>query len=102
MNIMNVIIGPVTTEKSERLRMSTGKKTYTLQVAPAATKIEVRNALEKLYDVHVAGVRMITVRPKSRTFGSGQSMEKRHASKRALVTLTEKSKALDLAAIHLS
>ena len=93
MEIANVIIGQVVTEKSERVKPG---GTYTLQVAPQATKVDVRNALRKFYDVEVASVRVLRVGPKKRTIGRGRTMEKRHRSKRALVTLRDKSKLLDL------
>jgi ribosomal protein L23 len=97
MNLLNVIIGAVVTEKAERLK-AMPRHTYTLRVAPKATKVEVQTALEKYYGVEVASVRMSRIQPKTRVLGPGKSMEKRHAAKKALVTLGKKSKALDLAA----
>jgi len=96
MDLTRVIIGQVVTEKAERLKGSA--KTYTLRVDQQATKVDVRCALESFYEVKVESVRMLRTRPKHRRFAGGaNSMEKRHRSKRAIVTLTEKSKALDLA-----
>src|SRR5438874_1391692 len=100
MDLTHVIIGPVVTEKSERLKAGvTGKSgktthTYTLQVHHGATKVDIGRALEKFYDIKVRKVRILWVRPKVRQLGAGGVMEKRHLSKRALVTLTESSKAL--------
>ena len=96
MELSQVIIGQVVTEKSERLKMQT-RKTYTLVVSPLATKIDVKNALKKFYDIDAETVRIIRTRPKTRAFGRGKTMEKRHRSKKALVTLGAKSKALDIA-----
>jgi len=93
MELSRVILGPVTTEKSERLKTD---RTYTVRVAPSATRIEVKQALESFYDVDVTSVRMMQVREKSRMVGAGRSLTKRHKQKRALVTLAPKSKTLDL------
>jgi large subunit ribosomal protein L23 len=97
MQATNVIIGPVVTEKAERLKAES--KAYVVHVHHEATKIDVSKALEKFYDVKVAKVRIVWVRPKTRQLGAS-TMEKRHRSKRALVTLKDGSKALDLTAFQ--
>jgi len=93
MNLTQVIIGDTVTEKAERLK---GKKVHTLRVHPKATKIDVNNALRKHYGVEPKAIRIVKVRPKTRLVARGRSVQKRDAAKRALVTLSEKSKALDL------
>lgn len=98
MELTHVILGPVVTEKAERLKAE--GRSHTLRVAPDATKVEVQNALERHYGVEVQSVRIMHIRPKTRLFGKGQTMEKRHASKRAIVTLAKKSKTLDLSAFQ--
>lgn len=94
MDLSHVIIGSLVTEKAERLKAG---KTYTLLVAPKSTKIEVQNALQKFYDVDVASVRTLRTPSKTRQFGRGQTMQKRKPAKKVMVTLTPKSKALDIA-----
>ena len=94
MELSNVIIGQVMTEKAEALK---GAKTYTLHIAQHATKVDVKNALKKYYDVEVTSVRIILTRPKTRQMGGRGTMEKRHRMKKALITLSKKSKTLDLA-----
>jgi large subunit ribosomal protein L23 len=96
MDPSHVILGPVVTEKAERLKAK--QRTYTLRVAPRATKVDVAHALKALYDVDVESVRVLWTRPKARLLGQNAVMEKRHAAKRALVRLTPKSRSLDLAA----
>ena len=81
------------TEKAERLK---GERVHTLKVHPKATKIDVKNALRRYYGVEPSAVRIIKVKPKVRTVGRGKTVQKRDASKRALVTLSSKSKILDL------
>lgn len=93
MNLTSVIVGEVVTEKAERLKL---QKVYTLKVDPRATKIDVKHALRKYYNVEPEKVGIIKVKPKRRTVGRGKSVEKRHRAKHALVKLSEKSKALDL------
>ena len=98
MDLASLIIGPVVTEKAERLKAE--QKTYTILVAPRATKISVKNALELFYNVSVQSVRIVHTHAKHRTIGAGAMMEKRHAAKKALVTLEKDSKPLDLAAFQ--
>lgn len=93
MELSQVIIGPIVTEKAERLKT---QQTYVLRVRPEATKIDVKNALRRFYDVEVASVRVLRTAPKRRIVGQGTVMEKRHRQKRMIVRLTKKSKALDL------
>jgi large subunit ribosomal protein L23 len=99
MDLTRVIISPVITEKAERLKANPGNKVYTLIVSNGSTKIDVRNALKRFYDVDVKNVRVSRVQPKTRTMGMG-TMEKRHTMKKVMVTLTKDSKVLDLAAFQ--
>lgn len=99
MELSRVILGPVVTEKAERLK---AQNTYTLRVAGQATKIDVKNALRKYYDVDVAVVRVLNTVPKRRLIGAGVVMEKRHRNKHMIVRLAKKSKPLDLAAFKSS
>ncbi len=101
MDLTNIILGPIVTEKSERLKAGE-RHVYTLRVAPAATKIDVKNALKKFYDLDVTSIRMVQVRAKTRMLGKGVPMEKRKAYKKALVTAAAKSKSLDLASLRAS
>ncbi len=67
MEITRIILGQVVTEKAERQKAQP-RKTYTLLVSQSSTKIDVRNALEKFYDVKVDSVRVQLIRPKTRPF----------------------------------
>lgn len=60
------LLEPVVTEKSSLLA-SEGH--YTFRVTSSATKQDVRYAVEGQYRVHVTGVRMIRVQPKTRIRG---------------------------------
>lgn len=94
MDLTHVILGEVTTEKAERLK---GRKVALLRVHPHATKVDVRNALRRFFGVEPGSIRIVRVRSKQRAAGRGRIIQKRDASKRAYVTLSPKSKALDLA-----
>lgn len=100
MDLSRVIIGPVVTEKAERLKANEHVHVYTLHVAPTATKIDIKNSLKAFYDVDVTKVRIIKTQAKTRDLGGGKKMEKRHSFKKALVTLAPKSKALDISAFR--
>lgn len=95
MNYARIILGPVVTEKAERQKAAE-RHAYTLWVDKFATKVDVKSALEHLYDIDVASIRVMRTRSKSRSFGAAQTMVKRAAMKKMIVTLTKKSKSLDL------
>ncbi len=99
MELSRVIIGPVVTEKAERQKTL---RTYTLRVHPHATKIDVKNALKRFYDLDVSSVRALRTSPKTRAVGQSKLIEKRHREKRMLVTLPAKSKTLDLSTFKTS
>lgn len=96
MDLTQVILGSVVTEKAERQKAS---RLYTLKVHPHATKVDIKNALRRHYGVDPQGISIMKVRPKLRLVGRGKSIEKRSAGKRALVQLSKDSKALDLSTI---
>ena len=93
MNLTQVILGVVSTEKAERQKAN---RVYTLRVHAKATKIDVINSLRRYYNVEPSGVRIIKVRSKKRLVARGKSIQKRDPAKRALVTLRVKSKPFDI------
>jgi len=100
MELNRIIMGQIMTEKAERQKAIT--RTYTLKVDPASTKVDVARALETFFGVNVQGVRMVWIGPKTRSLGGSRVLTKRHRAKRAIVTLTPKSKALDLTTFKVS
>tara|TARA_Y100000310_G_scaffold320952_1_gene377952 strand:- start:160 stop:459 length:300 start_codon:yes stop_codon:yes gene_type:complete len=95
MDLSQVIVGPVVTEKAERLKGV--NRTYTIRVAPKATKIDVKNALDKYYDVEATSVRVMRMPSKVRQIGRGKFLTKRKPFKKVMVTISQKSKPLDIA-----
>ena len=86
----DIIIKPVITEKSMD-GLQVGK--YTFKVAKDATKPEIKKAVEKLFGVEVAKVTTMNVNGKMKRLGRYQGMTA--SWKKAIVTLTEDSKAIE-------
>jgi large subunit ribosomal protein L23 len=78
-----VILSLVVTEKAERLKAEQSR--YTFKVAPTANKIEIRDAVERLFKVHVRDVRVMNFLGKMRRMGRFEG--RRPDWKKALVTL---------------
>ena len=78
----DIIIKPIITEKSN-MDMQDGK--YTFKVAKKATKVEIRNAVEKLFDVKVLKVNTMTVKGKEKRVGVHRGMTTDW--KKAIVTI---------------
>ena len=84
MEARDIIIRPVITEHSYDLMED---NVYTFEVAKDANKIEIRKAVEELFDVKVTKVNTINVHPKKKNL-RGQVGETR-SWKKAMVTLEE-------------
>jgi large subunit ribosomal protein L23 len=82
MNVRSVIIRPVISEKSYAL-LNANK--YTFRVHDDATKPQVRQAVEAIFEVRVQGVRTVNVKPKPKQRGLFRG--KRRQWKKAIVTL---------------
>lgn len=67
MNLYDVIVRPVVTEKA--VTMKDGDRTLCFQVNPGATKTDIKGAVEKLFKVKVAEVRTATFDGKLRRRG---------------------------------
>ena len=99
MDPSSVILGAIVTEKSQRLK---DQRVHSLRVHSRATKVDVLHALRTFFDVDVLQVRMFRIVEKERAMGGGKVIRKRHSYKKALVTLTSKSKPLDIVAARSS
>jgi len=62
-----VVLRPLITEKT--LRMAERDNAYTFQVRSTANKVQVRDAIERLFDVRVTDVRTQNYRGKFRRVG---------------------------------
>lgn len=82
MDARDILIKPIVTEKSTAL-MEEGK--YTFQVPLTATKIEIRQAVEKVFNVKVQAVNTMRYEGKMKRLGRTQG--RRSDWKKAIVTL---------------
>ena len=78
----DIIIAPVITEKSND-GMQEGK--YTFEVNKKATKVDIANAVEKLFEVKVLKVNTISVKGKTKRMGRYEG--KTSDWKKAIVTI---------------
>jgi len=83
--LYSVLLAPHVSEKTALAAEMADRHTF--RVATTATKLEVRKAVEKLFDVKVKSVQIVNVRGKNKRFG--QSMGKRSDWKKAVVRLVE-------------
>ena len=86
----DIIITPVITERSMD-NLQAGK--YTFKVAKDANKSEIKKAVEKLFGVEVDKVTTMNVRGKEKRMG--RFVGTTASWKKAIVTLTEDSKAIE-------
>ena len=86
----DIILRPIITENS---RDGIADRKYTFEVAKDANKIEIAKAVEELFGVKVAKVNTINVDGKLRRYGRFEGFTA--SKKKAIVTLTEDSKAIE-------
>ena len=91
-NVYDIIVRPVITEQSmEDLDI----KKYAFEVAKDANKIEIKKAVEEIFDVTVIKVTTENVRGKFKRTGA-YPMGKTAATKKAIVKLSADSKNIEL------
>ena len=86
----DIIIKPIITEKTMG---GMPNKKYTFKVDKRACKIEIKKAIEEIFKVKVSSVNTLNVRGKFRRHGKYQGYTP--SWKKAYVTLTENSKAIE-------
>jgi len=87
----DIILAPVVSEKSYGL-LETGR--YTFLVHPDANKTQVKIAVEQIFDVKVTSVNTLNRQGKRKRTRAGFGQRK--ATKRAIVTLSPDSKAIEI------
>ena len=88
----DVILKPVITEKSMN---AMGDKKYTFFVHPEATKTQIKEAVEKMFEgTKVKSVNTMKIDGKKRR--RGMTVGKTAKSKKAIVALTEDSKDIEI------
>lgn len=88
-NARDVIIRPIISEKSYSLL---DENRYTFIVHPEATKPEIRDAVEEIFNVRVTRVNTLNRKGKRKRSGRTASFGTRADRKRAVVTLVEGDK----------
>ena len=79
-----ILVRPIITEKNTTLN-EVGK--YCFEVIQSTNKIEIKRAVEEVFNVHVTGVNIIKVPGKMRRMGKTSGMTR--TWKKAIVTLAE-------------
>ena len=90
-NVYDIIIRPIITERSME---ATADKKYVFEVAPTAGKIEIKNAVEKIFGVKVEKVNTIRMEGKEKRQGAAPA-GRRASWKKAMVKLTADSKTIE-------
>lgn len=84
-HITDVLKKPVLTEKSLKMQQTENK--YTFDVDLSANKIDVKKAVELMFDVKVESVNMMNVKAKTKRMG--RYVGKTNKRKKAIVKLKE-------------
>ena len=86
----DIILKPVLTEKATD---GIADKRYTFSVLKTANKTQIKIAVEKMFGVRVKSVNTVTQRGKLKRMGRNEGYTP--TTKKAIVTLTEDSKAIE-------
>lgn len=86
-NYRDVIKAPIITEKSANLQQNNNCITFSVDIK--ANKVQIKQAVEKIFNVKVESVNTINVRPKKKRVG--RYVGKTNRVKKAIVKLKEGS-----------
>ena len=81
--LRDIVVRPILTEKSSAAQEAVN--TYAFEVGLGASKFQIKQAIERLFDVEVFSVRTVRVRGKTKRFG--RSIGRRDHVKKAFVAL---------------
>ena len=87
----DILLAPVVSEKSYGLLE---ERQYTFLVRPDANKTQIKIAVEKVFDVKVLSVNTLNRSGKRKRSKTGYG--KRRDTKRAIVTLSQESKTIEI------
>lgn len=84
----DIIFAPIITEKSETLKL---ENKYTFKVNAKANKIEIKRAIEEIFEVEVEKVNVLNTKPKNKNFRTKriQKEGKTKPFKKAIITLKD-------------
>jgi large subunit ribosomal protein L23 len=83
MNVYQVLKRPILTEKTDLQR---DENQYVFEVDRSANKLQIKEAIETVFEVEVVAVNTMVMKPKRRRLGR-KTITTRPAWKRAVVTL---------------
>lgn len=87
-NPRDIIVRPIITEKTVAMEQNDNKVTF--EVAKGSNKIEIRQAIEEIFNVKVEKINVINVLPRKKRVGRYEGQTK--AVRKAIVKLAEGSK----------
>ena len=86
-NARDIIVRPLVTEKT--IRSQEGGNTVVFEVRKGTNKIQIKQAIEEIFNVKVANVNVVTQKPKTKRMG--RYVGKTNHLKKAYVKLKEGS-----------
>ena len=90
----DVILKPVVTEKS---MAAMGERKYTFLVNPEANKTQIKEAVQRMFEgTKVSKVNVMNIDGKKKRRSLGQRFGKTSKTKKAIVTLAEDSKEIEI------
>lgn len=87
-NYRDIIKAPIITEKSTAI--ASNEKSYVFKVDAKANKSQIKDAIEKIFNVKVENVNTVNVHPKKKRVGRYSGMSNKY--KKAIVTLKDGNK----------
>ena len=88
MDYRDIIKAPIITEKSANI--ASNERTYVFKVDVKANKSQIKDAIEKIFNVKVEKVNTVNVHPKKKRVGRYAGMTNKY--KKAIVTLVNGNK----------
>ena len=83
--VSDIILKPLTTEKTQVMNQD---ECYVFEVNPKSTKNEIKDAIQKFFDVKVKDIRT-SIKPGKKVLRGGRPVGKRSKQKKAFITLKE-------------
>ena len=87
-NYRDIIKAPIITEKSTAI--ASNERSYVFKVDAKANKSQIKDAIEKIFNVKVESVNTVNVHPKKKRVGRHSGMTNKY--KKAIVTLVSGNK----------
>ena len=83
--VSDIILKPLITEKTQVMNQD---QCYVFEVNPKSTKNEIKDAIQKFFDVKVKDIRT-SIKPGKKVLRGGRPVGKRSKQKKAFITLKE-------------